>query len=392
MAFPDGTADFRSDTVTRPTEAMRRAMAAADVGDDVYSEDPTVAALEEEAARLVGKEAAVYTPSGTMGNQLAINLLAAPGTELVAVDDAHVRDYERAAASMISGVAFRTVAARGGVIGAEALGELLAAAGTIRPRISALVWENTHNASGGRVVPLEAMAATTAVARSHGLAVHLDGARLFNAVAASGIPADRYAALADTVQFCFSKGLGAPVGSILCGEAAVIAEARYRRRQLGGGMRQAGVIAAAALVALGRSSSTARRPRPRPPPGRRALPAISKGGGRRRRGDQHGDGGRCRAALGGGRGDRHVDRRQDQGRSDPSGCAPICDPPRCGCDRRRAGVRGAGQGLLGERRKTEDGSKGQRGQDGTADGRRRPEEASAPLRSGPTPAHLMTYR
>ncbi len=251
MAFPDGTADFRSDTVTRPTEAMRRAMAAADVGDDVYSEDPTVAALEEEAARLVGKEAAVYTPSGTMGNQLAINLLTAPGTELVAVDDAHVRDYERAAASMISGVAFRTVAARGGVISVDALSELLVAAGTIRPRISALVWENTHNASGGRVVPLEAMAATTAVARSHGLAVHLDGARLFNAVAASGIPADRYAALADTVQFCFSKGLGAPVGSILCGEAAVIAEARYRRRQLGGGMRQAGVIAAAALVALG---------------------------------------------------------------------------------------------------------------------------------------------
>ncbi len=165
MAFPDGTADFRSDTVTRPTEAMRRAMAAADVGDDVYSEDPTVAALEEEAARLVGKEAAVYTPSGTMGNQLAINLLAAPGTELVAVDDAHVRDYERAAASMISGVAFRTVAGRGGVISAEALGDLMVAAGTIRPRISVLVWENTHNASGGRVVPLEVMAATTEIAR-----------------------------------------------------------------------------------------------------------------------------------------------------------------------------------------------------------------------------------
>ncbi len=251
MAFPDGIADFRSDTVTRPTEAMRRAMASAEVGDDVYSEDPTVAALEEEAARLVGKEAAVYTPSGTMGNQLAINLLTAAGTELVAVDDAHVRDYERAAASMISGVAFRTVAGRGGVIDGDALSQLMVAAGTIRPRISALVWENTHNASGGRVVPLEAMAATTAIARSHGLAVHLDGARLFNAVAAAGVPADRYAALADTVQFCFSKGLGAPVGSILCGEAPLIAEARYRRRQLGGGMRQAGVIAAAALVALG---------------------------------------------------------------------------------------------------------------------------------------------
>ncbi|HEX2368099.1 MAG TPA: GntG family PLP-dependent aldolase [Acidimicrobiia bacterium] len=250
MAFSDGTADFRSDTVTRPTEAMRRAMAAADVGDDVYSEDPTVAALEEEAARLVGKEAALYTPSGTMGNQLAINLLAAPGTELVAVDDAHVRDYERAAASMISGVAFRTVGGRGGVIGAEALGDLMAAAGTIRPRISVLVWENTHNASGGRVVPLEVMTATTEIARRHGLAVHLDGARLFNAVTASGVPADRYAALADTVQFCFSKGLGAPVGSILCGDAGLIGEARYRRRQLGGGMRQAGVIAAAALVAL----------------------------------------------------------------------------------------------------------------------------------------------
>ena len=250
MAFPDGTADFRSDTVTRPTEAMRRAMAAAEVGDDVYSEDPTVAALEEEAARLVGMEAALYTPSGTMGNQLAINLLAAPGTELVAVDDAHVRDYERAAASMITGVAFRTVAGRGGVIGADALSDLMAAAGTIRPRISVLVWENTHNASGGRVVPLEVMTTTTEVARSHGLAVHLDGARLFNAVTASGVAAERYAALADTVQFCFSKGLGAPVGSVLCGEAELVGEARYRRRQLGGGMRQAGVIAAAALVAL----------------------------------------------------------------------------------------------------------------------------------------------
>jgi threonine aldolase len=197
-------------------------MASAEVGDDVYSEDPTVTALEEAAARLVGKEAAVYTPSGTMGNQLAINLLSRPGTEVVAVDDAHVRDYERAAASMLSGVAFRTVSGRGGVISADALGDLMAAAGAIRPRISVLVWENTHNASGGRVVPLEAMSITTEVARSHGLAVHLDGARLFNAVTASGVPAERYAALADTVQFCFSKGL----------------------------VRQAGVIAAAALVAL----------------------------------------------------------------------------------------------------------------------------------------------
>jgi threonine aldolase len=250
LAFPDGTADFRSDTVTRPTAAMRRAMAEAEVGDDVYSEDPTVNALEQEAASVVGKEAAVFTPSGTMANQLAVNLLATRGTEVVCVEDAHVRDYERAAASMLSGVAFRTVPGTGGVVTTEALGQVLAAAGSIRPRVTMLVWENSHNASGGRVVPLAMMEATTSSARERGLAVHLDGARIFNAVAASGVPADRYAALADTVSFCFSKGLGAPVGSILCGRRELIDEARYRRRQLGGGMRQAGVLAAAAQVAL----------------------------------------------------------------------------------------------------------------------------------------------
>jgi threonine aldolase len=250
LAFPDGTADFRSDTVTRPTTEMRRAMAEAEVGDDVYGEDPTVNLLEAEAAAAVGKEAALFVPSGSMGNAIAINLQTTPGDEVICVDSAHVRDYESGAAGALSGVGFRALPAAGGVMDPADIGRVLDAAAWYRPRQTLLVWENTHNASGGTVVPLDVMEAGSAVARDRAAAVHLDGARLWNAVAATGIAAERYAATADTVMFCLSKGLGAPVGSVLCGTAERIAAARRLRKRFGGGMRQAGVIAAAGRVAL----------------------------------------------------------------------------------------------------------------------------------------------
>ncbi len=250
MAFPDGTADFRSDTVTRPTPQMRRAMAEAEVGDDVYGDDPTVNLLEEESAAVVGKEAAVFVPSGTMGNQLAVMSQTAPGEEVICDEGAHVRNVERGAASALSGVAFRTVPAEAGRITADQVDEAMVLAGRFFPRIRLLVWENSHNLSGGRVIPLQTMVDTNAAARRHGLAIHLDGARIFNAAIALGVSAADLAAGVDTVQFCFSKGLGAPIGSVLCGPADLIAEARYLRKRLGGGMRQVGVLAAPARVAL----------------------------------------------------------------------------------------------------------------------------------------------
>ena len=249
MPFPDGTADFRSDTVTRPTDEMRKAMAEAEVGDDVYSDDPTANALEEEAAAVVGKEAAVFVPTGTMGNQLAIMLQTRPGDDVLCDPGIHSRNVERGAASALSGVSFRTVEASDGRITPDLIDHAMSTAGFF-PRIRLMVWENTHNLSGGKVIPIEMMDEGTAAARRHKLSIHLDGARLFNAVAASGIDATRYAANADTVQFCFSKGLGAPVGSILCGPADLMAEGRYLRKRLGGGMRQVGVLAAAARIAL----------------------------------------------------------------------------------------------------------------------------------------------
>ena len=250
MAFPDGIADFRSDTVTHPTDAMRKAMSEARVGDDVYGEDPTVYALEEMAAALLGKEAGLFTPSGTMANQVAIGTHTQPGDEVVCVERAHVRNYEHGGASANFGVAFRPVPTMNGVMNADQI--RYAAAGTAYhlPKVSLLCWENTHNVSGGTVIPLEVMQAGSAAARAMGLAVHLDGARLWNAVAASGVDAAAYAACADSVMFCFSKGLGAPVGSMLAGSADFISTARQTRSRLGGAMRQVGVIAAAARIAL----------------------------------------------------------------------------------------------------------------------------------------------
>ena len=249
MAFLDGLADFRSDTVTRPTQQMYEAMASASLGDDVYSDDPTVNLLEEESAQSVGKDAAVFVPTGTMGNQLAVMYHTNPGEEILANEASHVRSIESGAAQALSGVGFRTVDRPGGQIEPEDVDRAMTHAGFF-PRIGLMTWENTHNLSGGRVIPFGLMDKTSERAREHGLAIHIDGARIWNAVAATGIDGPEWAAVADTIQFCFSKGLGAPIGSIVCGSSDAMNEIRYLRSRMGGGMRQVGVIAAAARVAL----------------------------------------------------------------------------------------------------------------------------------------------
>ena len=250
MAFDDGIADFRSDTVTRPTPEMRRAMADAEVGDDVYGDDPTVNLLQEEAAAVVGKEAGIFVPTGTMGNQLSLMAQTRPGDDVLCDEGAHVRNIEKGAAAAFSGVAFRSVHAPGGWIQAEQVDAAMRTAGGFFPRIRLMVWENSHNLSGGRVTPTDGMSSANAAARRHGLSIHLDGARIFNAAAALGVGADELADGVDTVTFCFSKGLGAPVGSIICASQELIDEIHYLRKRMGGGMRQVGVLAAPARIAL----------------------------------------------------------------------------------------------------------------------------------------------
>ena len=225
-------------------------MVAAVVGDDVYGEDPTVNALQEQVAQELGKEAALFTPSGTMANQIAIGTHTQPGDEVVCVEAAHVRNYEHGGASANFGVSFRTVASPNGEMTLDAL--KVAAAGTAYhlPKVSLVSWENTHNVSGGTIVPQHVIKEGSDYAHSIGLGVHMDGARLWNAVAASGRSGAEIVAPVDSVMFCFSKGLGAPVGSILVGSSEFIAQARTLRSRLGGSMRQAGVIAAAAKVAF----------------------------------------------------------------------------------------------------------------------------------------------
>jgi threonine aldolase len=247
-----GVIDLRSDTVTRPTPEMRRAMAAADVGDDVYREDPTVNALEEAFAARVGKEAALFVPSGTMGNQLALRLLAPAGTAVVAGARQHVVVYENGAAARNAGIQFTTVDDADGTIDPAAVTWAAEAVAHHHIRPGLVCVENTHMPADGAPWPLDRLQALAAAAEAAGLPVHLDGARLFNAEVATGIPAAAYAACATTVMCCLSKGLCAPVGSMLAGPADVMAEARVERQRLGGGMRQAGVIAAAGLVALER--------------------------------------------------------------------------------------------------------------------------------------------
>lgn len=240
--------DVRSDTVTWPTEAMREAMAGAAVGDDVYGDDPTVNELEAYAARLVGKEAALFVPSGTFGNQLALFAWCPRGTEVILGEDSHIIQHEAGAAAVIAGVQTRTVPAPDGNLTPEAIRARFRTPDIHHPDTSLICLENAH--SSGRTVPLAAMDAAREVAREAGIPIHLDGARLFNAATALGVPASVIASRVDSVMFCLSKGLCAPVGSMLAGPASFIADARRKRKIMGGGLRQAGVLAAAGLVAL----------------------------------------------------------------------------------------------------------------------------------------------
>ncbi len=244
--------DLRSDTVTRPTPGMREAMAAAPVGDDVYGDDETVIELERRVAVFAGTEGALYTASGTMANQLAIRVHAGQGDELYAHRDSHIVSQEAGAASAIWGIVTRPLDGRGGRIEPETLAAAIPADRTdvhnAVPRLLCL--ENTFMMAGGRAPGVEEIAAIAAEARRHGLAVHLDGARVVNASVALGVPVAELAAPADTLQFCLSKGLGAPIGSMLCGSASTIVRARRLRKLLGGGWRQAGIVAAAGIYAL----------------------------------------------------------------------------------------------------------------------------------------------
>ena len=243
--------DLRSDTVTRPAPAMRAAMADAEVGDDVYGEDPTVNALEAEVAELLGHEAGLFVPSGTLGNQLGMRLLVRPGEEIVCDPTAHVARAELGSAAVFSGITFRTWRATGGRLSVDAVRELIAPdAGPYLVSTAAIEIENTHNFGGGAVQSATEVAAVVALARETGLRLHLDGARLWNAHAATGTPLAELAAPFDTVSVCLSKGLGAPVGSVLVASAERIAEARVWRKRYGAGMRQAGILAAAGRFAI----------------------------------------------------------------------------------------------------------------------------------------------
>ena len=242
--------DLRSDTVTRPTKGMRRAMLEAPVGDDVFGEDPTVNRLEEYVADLLGKEAALYAPSGTMTNQIGVQVNTSRGEEVLLHEGSHIFVYEAGAPAMLSGVQLRILPGENGILSPEPVRAAVRPEDVHFPRSKLICLENTHNTAGGKVFPLEDFAAVAQAARDLGLRVHLDGARLFNAQAATGIPASEWCAHAETVSVCSSKGLGAPVGSLLAGDEETIREARRARKAFGGGMRQAGIIAAASLYAF----------------------------------------------------------------------------------------------------------------------------------------------
>jgi threonine aldolase len=244
--------DLRSDTLTLPTPEMREAMACAEVGDDVWEEDPTVRRLEALAAERLGKEAGLFVTSGTQGNLVSVLAQTWPGQEVVLDVDAHIFNYEVAGTSVIGGVQMRPVKTERGFLSPAQVREALRPNNIHIPPTGLVCLENTHNRHGGTCCTPEEIAAVAAVAHEAGVPVHLDGARLFNAAVALGRPARDFARNVDSVTFCVSKGLGAPVGSVVCGRADFIARARRIRKMLGGGMRQAGVIAAAGIVALER--------------------------------------------------------------------------------------------------------------------------------------------
>ncbi|RXH55856.1 threonine aldolase family protein [Granulicella sibirica] len=242
--------DLRSDTVTKPTDAMREAMASAEVGDDVYGEDPTVNRLEARAAEVFGREAALFVPTGSMGNQIAIRLHTQHGQEVICEARSHVLDWEMAMMAAFSGCQARAVAAERGILTWEHIKPAIGAKIYYRAQTGLICLENSHNMAGGTVTPVEVMREIWDGAKDARLPVHLDGARVFNAATALGVSVAELTEGFDTVMFCLSKGLGAPVGSMLVGSGEAIEQARMHRKALGGGMRQAGVLAAAGLIAL----------------------------------------------------------------------------------------------------------------------------------------------
>lgn len=242
--------DLRSDTVTRPTPEMYQAMVNTPLGDDVLGDEPTVTELERVAAERVGMEAAVFVPSGTMGNQIALASHTQPGDAVIFEEEAHMLYYECGAPAVLSGVVSWTVTSARGIMAPEDIEKRILVRSLHSPGTSVVCIENTHNRAGGTIIPLETMAAYRALAEKHGLKVHLDGARVFNAAVALRVPVSTITQHVDSVSFCLSKGLASPVGSILCGRADFIDKARQWRKRLGGGMRQSGILAACGLVSL----------------------------------------------------------------------------------------------------------------------------------------------
>lgn len=242
--------DFRSDTVTKPSAGMLAAIANAKVGDDVFGEDPTVNILQKKCAELSGMEAALYVPSGCMSNQLAIKSHTNPGDEILLEAESHILNYETAAPAFLSHVQTFPIQGINGVFTNEQVKKHIRPKAYYFPRTAVICVENTHNRAGGTIFPIETIKEISSLARSEGIAFHMDGARIFNAVVETGISLKQYASYFDTISFCFSKGLGAPVGSILCGSKDVITKAHKFRKIIGGGMRQAGILAAAAIYAL----------------------------------------------------------------------------------------------------------------------------------------------
>lgn len=242
--------DLRSDTITKPSPAMRQAMANAEVGDDVFGEDPTVNRLQEMAAELTGQADALFVPSGTMANSLAIKILTSPGDEVIMEEGSHPFNNESGGPAVISGVQIRTLKASRGILKPDQIKAAIRPDDIHVPPTSLISIENTSNRGGGSIYPLETIKEISEIARKKGISLHMDGARLFNACVSSGVKPDEYGSNFDTVSFCLSKGLGAPVGSLLCGSKELIKNALRWRKLLGGGMRQVGILAAAGLYAL----------------------------------------------------------------------------------------------------------------------------------------------
>jgi len=242
--------DLRSDTVTLPSREMRKLMAKADVGDDVYGEDATINKLEELAAKITGKKEALFIPSGSMGNLIPLYINGGRGNEVLSQMNSHIFHYELASATSVAGVMPVAVKGERGILRPEELEKHLRPASYLMPRITMIEIENTHNREGGTCYTYDQLKLVSEFARKHSFSLHMDGARMFNASVATGLPVKRMCSLVDTVTFCLSKGLGAPVGSLLCGPSKFIGEARRVRKMLGGGMRQAGIIASAGIYAL----------------------------------------------------------------------------------------------------------------------------------------------